>query len=87
VQAGNLYPEEKEGNMKTPSKIEMIYRLVIGAFLLLLGLFAEMSTGATIFMFVIAAFAFVEAYLRALGKDPFSKGTLEGIEEHPTHAR
>jgi hypothetical protein len=38
-------------------------------------------------MFVIAALAFVEAYLRALGKDPFSKGTLESTEEHPTHAR
>lgn len=73
--------------MKTPTKIEMLYRLVIGAFLLLLGLFAEMSIGAKIFIFVIAALALVEAYLRALGKDPFSKGTLESTEEHPTHAR
>ena len=72
--------------MKVPSKIEMIYRLVIGAFLLLLGLFADISTGARIFVFVIAVLAFVEAYLRALGKDPFSRGTLGSAEEHPTHA-
>lgn len=72
--------------MKAPTKIEMIYRLVVGAFLLFLGLFAEMSTGAKIFVFLIAALAFVESYIRARGKDPFSKGTLEGTEEHPTHA-
>lgn len=73
--------------MKTPTRIEMVYRLVIGAFLLLLGLFAEMSLGAKIFIFVIATLAFIEAYLRALGKDPFSRGTLESREEHPTPAR
>ena len=73
--------------MMAPTKIEMIYRLAIGAFLLILRLFAEMSIGAKMFMFVIAALAFVEAYLRARGKDPFSKGMLESTEEHPTHAR
>jgi hypothetical protein len=73
--------------MQAPTRIEMIYRLVIGAFLLLLGLLADRSTGARIFVFPIAALAFVEAYRRAVGKNPFSQGTLESPEEHPTHVR
>ncbi len=73
--------------MKAPTKIEMIYRLVIGAFLLFLGIFADMSAGARVLLFLIAALAFVEAYVRAQGRDPFSKGTLGSTGEHPTHAR
>ena len=73
--------------MKAPTKIEMLYRFVIGAFLLLLGIIAEMSTGARIFTILIAALAFVEAYLRSLGKDPFSTGTLGSTEDLTTHAR
>lgn len=73
--------------MKAPTKIEMIYRLLIGAFLLFLGILAEMSTGARVLLFLIAALAFVEAYIRSVGRDPFSKGTLGSGEEHATHAR
>jgi hypothetical protein len=73
--------------MRTPSKVEMTYRLAIGAFLLVLGLAADVSGGTRFFLFLISALAFVEAYLRAIGKDPFSRGAIEGTDEHPTHIR
>jgi hypothetical protein len=68
--------EQRRGKMKTP-KIETIYRLAIGAVLLLVGLFAEMSTGAKGMVFLIAALAFVEAYFKAPGKDPYGRETAE----------
>ena len=73
--------------MQTPTTIEMAYRLIIGVFLLLLGLVAEMSSGARIFVFAIAALAFVEACVRAVGKDPFSMGMPESGTKHspPAH--
>jgi hypothetical protein len=45
---------------------------------LFLGLLADMSTGAKVIVFLIAALAFVEAYLKSPGKDPYGKETLEG---------
>lgn len=64
--------------MRTTPKIDMLYRLAIGVALLFLGLLAEMGTGAKVIVFLIAALAFVEAYLKAPGKDPYGKETLEG---------
>jgi hypothetical protein len=63
--------------MKT-TKTDVLYRLAIGVALLFLGLLAEMSIGAKVIVFLIAALAFVEAYLKGPGKDPYSKETLEG---------
>jgi hypothetical protein len=71
---------KRRSTMKTKPKVDMLYRMAIGAVLLLLGLFAEMGMGAKIFVFLIAALAFVEAYLKAPGRDPYSRETLENEE-------
>jgi hypothetical protein len=63
--------------MNTGPKTEMLYRLAIGIALLLLGVLAEMSIGAKVVVFLIAALAFVEAYLNVPGKNPYSRRTLK----------
>jgi hypothetical protein len=66
--------------MKPGPITETIYRLAIGAVLLLMGLFAEMGTGAKVIVFLIAALACVEAYLKFPGKDPYGKEPLESTQ-------
>jgi len=58
-----------------PAVVEMSYRLLIGVALLLLALFADMSIGPKVVIFLIAAVAFIEAFVKSPRRNRYSKGT------------
>jgi hypothetical protein len=70
-----------EGGREMPKKIDTIYRLAIGVATLLLGIFADMSAGAKIVVFVISGLAFVEAYFKVPSHDPYSRSTTDSAEQ------
>jgi hypothetical protein len=56
-----------------PAVVEMSYRLLIGVALLLLALFADMSIGPKVVIFLIAAVAFIEAFIKSPKRDKYSR--------------